>query len=270
MAGAMGSRRAVQDRRRPGQREVLFSDDAALPVGRPAHRPLVRDDAQRRGRALSPHAGLQRLLPHRLRRLWPAGRERGHQEGRPSLQVDAGQHRPHARPTALHGRDVGLGSRGGELRPGVLQVDAVVLPEAVRHGPGLQGVRAGGLVPQLQHHPGARAGLGRRPPLRALRDAGDQERAEPVEVPHHPLRPGAAGRPGDHRLAGAGQDHADQLDRPLRGRRGHLHRRARLPARRSAGRGRSGGLHHPARHPVGRDLHGAGAGASAGQPHHHG
>lgn len=220
MAGAVGGRRAVRDRRGPEQREVLFSDHAPLSVGRPAHRPLVRDDSQRRGRALSPHVGLQRLLSHRLRRLWPAGRERGHQARRPPPHLDAGQHRQHAPPTALHGRDVGLGPRGGELRPGILQVDPVVFPEAVRHGPGLQGVRAGGLVPHLQHHLGARAGLGRRPPLRALRHAGDQEGAEPVEVSHHPLCPGAAGWPGDHRLARAGQDHADQLDRPLGGRGG--------------------------------------------------
>ena len=64
----------------------------------------------------------------------------------------------------------------------------------------------------------------------------------------------------DARLARARQDDAAQLDRPLRG---------RAPALRAGDRRRARGLHHPARHGLGRDLHGAGAGASAGGQDHH-
>ena len=76
--------------------------------------------------------------------------------------------------------------------PRVLRVDAVVLPEAVRPRPGLSQVRAGGLLPEVQHHAGARTGVGRRPALRALRHAGDQERAGTVVLQDHGLRRRAA------------------------------------------------------------------------------
>jgi hypothetical protein len=63
----------------------------------------------------------------------------------------------------------------------------------------------------------------------------------------------------DARLARAGQDHAAQLDRPLRGRRV-----------RPSGRGRPTtkitGLHHPARHELRHDVLRAGARAPAGRP----
>ncbi len=41
-------------------------------------------------------------------------------------------------------------------------------------------VCAGGLLPKVQYHPGARAGVGRRSSLRTLRHAGHQERTESV------------------------------------------------------------------------------------------
>ena len=59
------------------------------------------------------------------------------------------------------GRHVGLGPRGYLLRPRVLQVDAVVLPEVLRRRSGLPRLCARRLVPKLQHHAGPRTGLGR-------------------------------------------------------------------------------------------------------------
>ena len=87
-----------------------------------------------------------------------------------------------------------------------------------------------------------------------------QARPGAVVLPHHRLRRGAAARRRDARLARAGQDDAAQLDRPLRG---------RAPALHAGDRRRAGGLHHAAGHRLGRDLHGAGAGASAGGQDHH-
>ena len=58
------------------------------------------------------------------------------------------------------------------------------------------------------------------------------------------------------------QGHADQLDRPLRGRRGRLPHRAVRPPRGRRGAPR---LHDPARHAVRRHVHGPGAGAPAGR-----
>ena len=44
----------------PQQAQVLRADDVRLPVGRPAHRPLVRQNAYRRDRALPPDEGPKR------------------------------------------------------------------------------------------------------------------------------------------------------------------------------------------------------------------
>ena len=107
---------------------VLPADDVRLPVGRPAHRPLVRQDADRRDRPLPADARLQRLLPGRLRRLRAAGRERRDQEPDPPARVDDAEHRQHAPPAAEHGRHVRLGRRGRHLRPRLLPLEPVAVP----------------------------------------------------------------------------------------------------------------------------------------------
>ena len=56
--------------------------------------------------------------------------------------------------------------------------------------------------------------------------------------------------------------HADELDRPVRGRRDRLRDRAVRPPRRRRG---DAGLHDPARHAVRGDVHGPRAGAPAGR-----
>ena len=119
------------------------------------------------------------------------------------------------------------------LRPGVLPLDAVAVPEAARAGAGLPQVQPGELVPQRPDRAGQRAG--RRRVLRALRRRGDQARADPVVLQGHRLRPAAAGRHGracdwPERVL----DPAAQLDRPLRGRARRLrgeHRGRRRAAR---------------------------------------
>ena len=165
---------------------------------------------------------LQRLLPHRLRRLWPAGRERRHQERHPPRRVDHAQHRAHARAVPDHGRHVRLGQRGRHLPARLLPLEPVVLPEAAQGRAGLSEDGRRRLVPQGPGRAGARAGRGSRPRLLALRHAGHQARPGAVVLPHHQVRRRAAGLHG-HRLARAHPRHADQLDRPLRGRRGRLH-----------------------------------------------
>ncbi|GBD28825.1 hypothetical protein HRbin31_00847 [bacterium HR31] len=148
------------------------------------------------------------------------------------------------------------------MRAGVLPVEPVVLPEVLRGRSGVPGPGPGGLVPELQHDPGAGAGGGRRPSVRAVRHAGGEEGPGAVVLPHHEVRGRAAGLLRD-RLAGADHHHAAELDRPERGGGGHLHRprAGRLPAP-------PGGVHHAAGHALGRHLHGAGARAPVGaRPH---
>ncbi len=98
-------------------------------------------------------------------------------------------------------------------------------------GPGVPQDGRGRLVPQGPGRAGARAGRGRRPRLLALRHPGHQARPGAVVLSHHEVRGRAAGLHG-YRLAGAGARHADQLDRPLRGRGGRVHDgRVRAPRR---------------------------------------
>ena len=73
------------------------------------------------------------------------------------------------------------------LRPGVLPLDAVAVPEVLRARPGLPQEQPGQLVPQRPDGAGQRAG--HRRPLRALRRRGHQARADPVVLQDHRLRP---------------------------------------------------------------------------------
>ncbi len=88
----------------------------------------------------------------------------------------------------------------------------------------------------------ARERAGDRRSLRALRPRGRVAQPRAVAVQDHRLRRPAARRHGGARLARARADDAAQLDRPLRGRRGHL------PGR--GARRRRPGLHDAPRHPL--------------------
>ncbi len=61
----------------------------------------------------------------------------------------------------VDGRHVRLAARSRLGRSRILPLDAVVLHPALQPWAGLSQDVAGGLVPELQYHPGARAGVGR-------------------------------------------------------------------------------------------------------------
>ena len=137
-----------------------------------------------------------------------------------------------------------LVARVRDLGAPLLPLDPVDLPAPVRARPGLPQGGRGQLVPQGRDR--ARQRAGDRRPLRALRHARRGAPARAVVLPHHRLRRAAARRSRGHRLARARRHDAAQLDRPLRGRRGHVPlrgARARLPR-----------LHHAAGHAVRRDV----------------
>ena len=162
----------------------------------------------------------------------------------------------------LLGRLVRLVARDRDPRADLLPLDPVDLPQALRARAGLPLASAAvnwcpkdqTVLANEQVIDGRceRCGtLGRGAPARA------------VVLPHHRLRRPPARRPRDRRVALARRADAAELDRALRGRRGHV-RRAR------DGR-RLPGLHHPPGHAVRRDVlrHGARAPrrAAAGRGH---
>ena len=113
-----------------------------------------------------------------------------------------------------------LVARVRHARAALLPLDAVDLPAPVRARPRLPQGGGGQLVPEGRDR--ARQRAGDRRPLRALRHAGRGAPARAVVLPHHRLRRPPARRPRDDRLARARRDDAAQLDRALRGRRGHV------------------------------------------------
>ena len=197
------------------------------------------------------------LRADRLRRLRDSQRELRPQGRDPPAQADPVQHRATSRRQLKRmGLMVDWSRQVSTTDPGLLPLDPVDLPQALRARPGLPRQGAGQLVPGLRHRHRRRAGdrrLLRAPPRGARREA----RHGAVVLPHHRLRAAAARQPRLDRLVGDDQARPGELDRPERGGRAALSRRRRGRA--------DPRLHHPARHRLRRDLHGAGAGASAGR-----
>ena len=90
---------------------------------------------------------------------------------------------------------------------------------------------AGRLVPQ-RRHPGARAGRGRGAALLAVRRAGREARARAVVPARRPTTRTSCCRSSGIDWPGADPHPADQLDRPVRGRRDRLRDRPVRPSRR--------------------------------------
>ena len=237
MAGGLGARAHVGGRDDDSVREVLRARDAALPVRRAAHGAPEELLRRRRRRALPP--------PHRAGACctrWAttrsACRPRTTRSARGEHPRDSTAESIAAVPARvpLVGHLDRLVARVRHPRAALLPLDAVDLPASSRARPGLP--RGGGrqLVPEGRDR--ARQRAGHRRPLRALRHAGRGAPARAVVLPHHRLRRPPARRPRDDRVARARQDDAAQLDRALRGRRGHVPRaRARASTTRSSPRG---------------------------------
>ncbi len=263
LAGALGGARPGRDG--PARRveaQVLPADDVPVPVGRPAHRPLVHRDADRRAGALPPDARLQRVLPDRLRCVRAAGRERGDQERRPPVHLDDGEHRE---------RCAASSGRWARRSPGSTRSSPPTRPTTAGTSgcscgswrPGLAYRRdvAGRLVPQ-RRDAGPRAGRGPGPPLLALRRAGRE------------ARPGAV-VPADDRSTPTSCCDFDGIDwpEPIRIQQTNWIGRSEgaeidfetAPDDHQPGGDDPARLHDAARHAVRRHVHGPGAGAPAGR-----
>ena len=199
------------------------------------------------GDAVAHYAPAQRLPGHPpdgLRRVRPARREPRDQDRRAPARLHGRGDRRVPAPVPPLGDLDRLEPRARHPRALLLPLDPVDLSEAARARPRLSQGGGGQVVPEGRHRAGQRAG--RRRALRALRHPGRGPPARAVVPSDHRLRRPAARRSRRDRLARARQDHAAQLDRSLRGRRGDLPLRGagnRLP-----------GVHDPPGHPVRGDL----------------
>ena len=135
------------------------------------------------------------------------------------------------------------------------------LPPALGGRAGLPGHGAGELVSWLQDRPGQRASpLGRH--VRALGRPGREARPRAVVLPDHGLRRRAPRGPRRAGVARAGQGHATQLDRTLRG--------SRVRPRRGGPPGSDrAGVHDPPRHQLRHDLRRHGTRTPACRRAHH-
>ncbi len=186
------------------RREALRADDVPLPQRRPAHGSRRGLRAARRDLALLALPRLRGAQPDGLGLLRAARRERRHPQRRAPGDLHLRQHRDPGRLDEALRPGLRLVAPAAHLRPGVLPLDPVAVPEVPRAGPGLPQEQPGQLVPQRPDRAGQRAGRRRR--LRALRRRGHQARADPVVLPDHRVRRGAArpswtgwrrpGRPG--------------------------------------------------------------------------
>ena len=224
LAGGLGARADVAGRQRrgPAAPEVLRARDAALPVRRAAHGAPEELLGRRRGRPLPPPHRPPRAAPDGLRRVRPARREPRDQDRRAPARLDGGVDRASSSASSASGasRSTGRASSAPTSRA----------TTAGRSGSSCSCSSAAWPTARRRRSTGARTTRPCWPTSRSSTGAASAA-APPVEVaparavvlPHHRLRRPAARRPRDDRVARARRHDAAQLDRPLRGRRGHVH-----------------------------------------------
>ncbi len=139
---------------------------------------------------------------------------------------------------------VQLGARGLDVRAGLLPLDAVDLPEALREGARLPRRGPRQLVPCAGDGAVERRGAGRK--VRRDGRSGRAPHHAPMDAAHHRVRRSAARRSRRARLAPRHPRDAAQLDRAQRRRGGALpDRRQRCVVR---------GVHDATRHALRRDV----------------
>ena len=147
----------------PEQTKILCPDHAALSLRRSAYRSLVCHDALGCARALYAHAAAimscsrWALMPLACRPKMRPSSNNIHPK-----DVDLCQYRAHAQAVEQHGRHVRLAPRSRlVLTRNITAGPSGSFIQLLQAWPGLPQDVAGGLVPELQYHPGARAGVGR-------------------------------------------------------------------------------------------------------------
>ena len=242
------------------QPPLLPADDVRLPVGLAAHRALVREDADRRDRPLPPDARRQRV-PCRWASMRSGCPPRTRRSRTASTRA-SGRWRTSTRCAASCGRWAPRWDWSAEVvtcDPEYYRWNQWLFLQFLEAGLAYRavspvdwcpndGTLAREQVEGADRHCWRCGAKVEKRELRAVVPADDR------------LRRRAAGLLR-HRLARPDPDHADQLDRPLHGRRDRVRDRAI-----AAPRGRRGAarVHDAARHAVRGHVHGARAGAPAG------
>ncbi len=142
MAAGLGRREVVprpepRSRRAGGRRaqQVLRRRDAAVSLRRPPHGAHAELHDRRRDHAHATAPGDAGAAADGLRRVRPAGGERGDQGRRASAHRHRAQHRLDPRADAPDGLGDRLEPRDLDGRPDVLPLDAVAVPALLREGP---------------------------------------------------------------------------------------------------------------------------------------
>ena len=221
-----GSESGLRHRPDPAKPKYLRARHVPLPVGRgAARRPPRGLHRDRHRRALQAHARASTCCTR-----WagtPSACRRSTTRSRPASTraiIDARRTSTTSSASSSASASPTTGTRDRHHRPGLLPLDAVDLPEALRARPRLPGRGAGQLVPGARHRARERGGHGRQ----VRRDAATPSSGadEAVDAAHHGLRRAPARGPRRPRLARARQGDAARLDRPLaRAPRSHFQRR---------------------------------------------
>ena len=126
--------RCLSRRRTRRPEKILLRVHAALPVGEAAHGPCAQLHDQRRDVPATTDERLQLPDADGLGRLWPASGERGDQQWRPAGEVDLRKHCLHEE--AMHGDGLGnrLVARIRRMRPRLLPLEPVDIPQNARAG----------------------------------------------------------------------------------------------------------------------------------------
>ena len=252
------SRWHLRDRQRRSAPALLRALHVPVPVGSGPPGPRAQLHLRRPADPLPDDERLRRAVADRVRQLRAAGRERRHQGRRPPPPVHRRPHRgADVEPAAARRRRYDLRRMVKSHDPAFIRWNQWIFKRFLETG---LAYRANAPVNWC---PGCQTVLANEQVLAdgTCERSGDLVEKRDLEQWFFKItavRPGAARRPRRPRLARAGQDHAAQLDRPVRGRRVRPRpSRAPTPAHPR--------LHDPARHELRHDLRRAGARAPAGR-----
>ena len=231
MAAPLGRGRHVPDRQRRPPPAVLRAVHVPLPVGAGPPGPRPQLHLRRPGRSLPDHAGLRRPQPLRVRLLRAAGGERRHQDGDPPPHLHRG---PDRRAEVVLTRLGAVYDWRREVRshdPAYMRWNQIIFLRLSEAGLAYRADGPGQLVSRAARPCSPTSRSSPTAPASARATSSSERDLEQWFFRITAVRRRAPGRPRRPRLARAGEGHAAQLDRALRGGRVRPRRRGHARAR---------------------------------------